>query len=253
VARRRIGRPSSPHRQRRILLLVVDLVVHVVGEASFGLAALFGGSEIRPTCIEEIDPLLDALQGLDDLPLEPDEHVDRIFVRSPADIFRVVARLGDDPAALGLRLLGQAALVDEEGSLLLGASDDALGLFFGLLDDALSLGVDPLGGSNFFRDGDTELVDEAEGGRLVDDDVACQREAPAVRDDGLEALDEEDDVDRSALRWRSTGTAVRSARLLHGVTPAEADRVAVRAGPPYSEPRSRSLWIVTLTSADAAP
>ena len=102
----------------------------------------------------------------------------------------------DDLAALVLGLLGQAALVDEERRLLLGRGDDPLGLLLGLLDDPLALGIDPLGGPDLFGHGDPELVDEVEGGHLVDDDVARQRQLLAVRDDGLEPLDEEDDVDR---------------------------------------------------------
>ena len=125
--------------------------------------------------------------------------------------------LADDPAALGLGLLGEAALVDEERGLLLGTGDDPLGLLLGLLDDPLALGVDPLRRADLLGDGDAQLVDEAEGGRLVDDDVVRQGQPPAVRDDRLEALDEEDDVDRSALRWRSTGDGGRWPGLSHGV------------------------------------
>jgi hypothetical protein len=129
----------------------------------------------------------------------------------------------DDPAALGLGLLSKAPFVDEERRLLLGAGDDPLGLFLGLLDDPLALGVDPFRGADFLRDGDAQLVDEAECCGLVDDDVVRQGEAPAVRDDRLEALDEENDVDRSALRWRSTGTAGRWPGLSHGVGLTERD------------------------------
>jgi hypothetical protein len=113
-------------------------------------------------------------------------------------------------------LLGQSALVDEERGLLLGAGDDALGLFLGLLDDPLALGVDPLCCADLFGNGDTELIDQAEGGRLIDDDVVRQGEVPTVGDDRLESLDEKDDVDRRALRWRSTGTAGRWRGLSHG-------------------------------------
>ena len=102
--------------------------------------------------------------------------------------------------ALRLGGLGQAALVDEEGGLFLGLGDDPLGLLLGLLDDPLALGVDALGGADLFGDGDPQLVDEAEGGVLVDHDVGRQRQLLAVGDQRLEALDEEDDVDRSALQ-----------------------------------------------------
>ena len=108
--------------------------------------------------------------------------------------------VGDDLATLGLGRLGQPALVDEEGGLLLGPGDDPLGLFLGLLDDPLALGVDPLGGADLLRHRDTKLVDQAERGVLVDDHVRGQRQLLAVGDERFEALDKEDDVDRSALQ-----------------------------------------------------
>jgi len=120
-------------------------------------------------------------------------------------------RVLDDPLALGFGRLGQATFVDEEGRLLLGSPDDPLCLFLRLLDDALALGIDPLGGADLFGDGDTELIDESEGGVLVDDNVRRERQLLAVGDQRLEALDEEDDVDRSSLpaRWMVPGTRGR--------------------------------------------
>ena len=91
--------------------------------------------------------------------------------------------------------------------MLLGTGDDPLRFLLGLFDDPLALGVDPLRRANLLGDGDPELVDEPEGSRLVDDDVVRQWQPPAVRDDRLEALDEEDDVDRSGLRWQSARVA----------------------------------------------
>ena len=105
----------------------------------------------------------------------------------------------DDPAALLVGGEQQPALLDQEGGLLLGAPDDPLGLLLGLLDDPLALGVDPLGGAHFLGDRDPKLVDEVERGHLVEDDVVGERQLLAVRDQGLEPFDEEDDVDGRAL------------------------------------------------------
>jgi hypothetical protein len=121
-----------------------------------------------------------------------------------ADLVRVLVGVADDPPTLLVGDVHQATLVDEERRLLLGLGDDPFGLVLGLLDDPLTFGVDALGGADLLRDGDTQLVDQAEGGVLVDNDVSRQRELLAVGDERLEALDQEDDVDRSALQrqWR---------------------------------------------------
>ena len=118
------------------------------------MAVLPVGAQVRSARVEELDPPLDALKCLDDVALEPDKHVHRIFVGPSADLFGVGLGLRDDPPALGLGLLGQAALVDQEGGLLLGAGDDALRLLLGLLDDPLAFGVDPLGGADLLGNGD---------------------------------------------------------------------------------------------------
>jgi hypothetical protein len=124
-------------------------------------------------------------------------------------------RLGDDPAALGIGDLHQPTLIDEERGLFLGLGHDALRFFLRLLDDPLALGVDALGGADLLRDGDPQLIDEPEGGVLVDDDVGRERQLLAVRDERFEALDEEDDVDGSDLLQPGlchAGTAVSAAR-----------------------------------------
>ena len=101
--------------------------------------------------------------------------------------------------------LGETALVDEECRLLLGLRDDALRFFLGLLDDPLTLGVDALGGSDLFGNGDAQLVDESERGVLIHDDVRGQGQLLAVGDEGFQPLDEENDVDRSVLLCRLEG------------------------------------------------
>jgi hypothetical protein len=171
--------------------------------------------------VEKGNALLDALEGLDDLALESHQDTDRVFVGAAPDVVRDVLGLADDPPALGLGLLGEAALVDQEGGLLLGAGDDALRLLLGLLDDALALGIDPFGGADFFRDGDAQLVDQPEGGSLVDDDVRREGQLAAIGDDRFEALDKENDVDRSALRGGRLGSAGRWPGLSHGAAATE--------------------------------
>jgi hypothetical protein len=170
--------------------------------------------ERRATLVQEPDALLDALQRPLHVAFEALEDTDRVVVGAGADAIGVGMRLFDDPLALGLGGLGQTALVDEEGCLLLGAPDDALRLLLGLLDDPLALRVDALRRADLFGDGDTELIDEPESGVLVDDNVRRERQLLAVGDQRLEALDEEDDVDVvNLLRVRLWHAPMRQPRL----------------------------------------
>ena len=131
--------------------------------------------------------------------------------------------------------------------LLLRSGDDPLGLVLCLLDDPLALGIDPLGGADLFGHGDTQLVDESEGRVLVDDDVRRQRQLLSIRDQRFEALDEEDDIDRSALqageaRWRRLAASIareRRGQRPAGVVPSlfpSAPRAAVGTIPDTSPP-----------------
>ena len=158
------------------------------------------GPQLGASLVEEGDALLDALQGPDDVPFEPDKHRHRVLVGAAPDLSCIQLRLGDDPSALVLGRLGQAALVDEEGCLLLGAGDDPVRLVLRLDDDPLTFRVDPLRGADLLRDCDAELVDEAQRVVLVQDDAVRERQLLSARDERLEPLDEEDDVDRRALQ-----------------------------------------------------
>jgi hypothetical protein len=157
-------------------------------------------TQLLPSLVEHGDALLDALEGPHDLALEPDEDRYRVFVGAAADFVRVRFGTGDDPPALFFSSLGQAALVDEECGLLLGARDDPLRLLLGLVDDPLALGVDSLRRADLFGDRDAQLVDQPERGVLVDDDIGREGQLLPVREDRLEALDKKDDVDGGALR-----------------------------------------------------
>lgn len=190
-----MGVASRAGGRRRVLRLVVPLALDL-GLLGRNLA---DPDELGATVVEQGDALLDALEGLRDVTLEALEDTDRVLVGAGPDPLGVVVGLADDAAALELGRLGQAALVDEERRLLLGARDDALRLFLGLLDDPFAFGVDPLRRADLFGDRDAQLVDEAKGRVLIDDDVGRERQLLAVRDQRFETLDEEDDVDGSAL------------------------------------------------------
>ena len=75
----------------------------------------------------------------------------------------------DDLLRADLGGAGQLALLDEERGLLLGAGEDALGLFLGTLDEPRRLLVDALGLADLLGHGDAQLVDEVERSHLVHD------------------------------------------------------------------------------------
>jgi hypothetical protein len=209
------------------------------------VAVLFAAAQVGPPRVEQLDAALDALERLDDVALQTNEHVDGVFVRTAPDLLGVRLGLADDPPALRLGLLREASFVDQERRLLLRPGDDPLGLFLRLLDDPLALGVDALRGADLLGDRDAELVDESERGRLVDDDVVGQRQPLPVRDDRLEALDEEDDVRRDALRavdragcrtrpriaYRSVAADYRTAVVARSASTAAAGTIPVTSPP----------------------
>jgi hypothetical protein len=198
-----VTRGSRAGGRRGVLRLVLPVVV--IGVAVVDGRPRWRRGQVRPALVEQGDALLDALQRLGYVALEALEDADRVFVRAGPDALGVIVRLGDDPPALELGGLGQAALVDEERRLLLGLGDDALGLFLRLLDDPLALGIDAFGRADLLGDGDAQLIDQAERGVLVDDDVGRQRQLLPVRDERLETLDEEDDVDGRGPPARASG------------------------------------------------
>lgn len=150
-----------------------------------------------------------------------------VLVGAPADVLGVGLGEGDDPAALSLGAIEEASLADEEGGLLLGSGEGPLRFLGRGLDDPLALGIDPLRGADLVGDGDAELVDEIEDGLAIDDDALRERERLSGRDDRLEALQKEDDVQRRVLRAGDGGVDYRTPGVAQ--TSPSADRIAAAA------------------------
>ena len=181
--------------------VLVGIVIHrvvrsIVLDVGYALIRRldFGRGELRPSIIEDGDPLLDSGEGLADLELKRLEQTECVIVGSGPDLLRLRPSAIDDFEALDLGTLEQTALADQEGRLLLGAADDTARLVFGLLDDPLALRVDPLGRTNFLRDRDAQLIDQVQDSVPINDRVARQRQRLATGDQRFEPLEEEDDV-----------------------------------------------------------
>ena len=94
------------------------------------------GRVVGVALVEHRDAPADALERLDALALEPDQHGGRVLVGAPPDLLRVAVALGDDLLRPDLRGTRQLPLLDQERGLLLGAGQDPLGLLLGALDEA---------------------------------------------------------------------------------------------------------------------
>jgi hypothetical protein len=173
---------------------------------------------VRVPLVEHRDAAADALEGTHALTLEPDEDGRRVLVRAPPDLVGVRVPLGHDLLAPDLRGAGQLPLLDEEGCLLLGAREDALGLLLGALHETGRLLVDALRLADLLGHRHAQLVHQVEGSHLIHDHGVGHGHATAVRDEGLEAFDEEDDVDGSGLagEWRRTARDCIPRRAIGG-------------------------------------
>src|SRR3990172_4248797 len=159
------------------------------------VVALFPGRQVarrHPPCVEHGEPALDALQRLDALALELDEHARGVLVRSSADLLFLRVRRLEQLRGAAFRLLRQAALSDQEGGLLLRSRLDALRLL-----------VDPLRLADLFGDRRAQLIEQLLGLELVDDDVVREGQLRPIGDERVEALDEEHDVDGEILLNRT--------------------------------------------------
>src|ERR1019366_6241038 len=176
---------------------------------------------------EDSDPLANAVERPVDLTLELAQDGRRVLIGALPDPLGLKVSPIQDPPALLLGRLGQAAFLDQEGGLLLCPGHDRLGFFLSLFDDPLPLRVDPLGRPDLLRDGNPELVDQPKCRVLVQDDIAGEGQLLPAGDQVLESRDEEDDVDWTGPPW--TGDGERQSRCVGRIiAPAQAPR----AGPP---------------------
>jgi hypothetical protein len=166
-----------------------------IGRASGIPVGGVAGVPGRIALIEGGEAASDALEGLDALPLELDQDARGIGVRTLADVLGLRLTRLDDLARSKLSGARQLPLLDEEGGLLLRSREDALGLLLGALDQPARLLVDALGLPDLLRYGHAQLVDEIERGHLIHDHGVGHGHAAAVGHEGLETLDQEDDVD----------------------------------------------------------
>jgi hypothetical protein len=241
------ARTGSPIRRAASVLVlgrrlvVVAIVVVAVLRIAVGprRGSVRGrlGRQLRPPVVQDPDALLDAGEGLRRLGLERLEDLEGVVVGAGANLIASGVSVVDDLPALGLGELEQSPLGDEERRLLLGPADDPARFLVRNLDDPLALGIDPFRGPNLLRDGDAELVDEVEDRVPIDDDVPCQGQGLAGRDEGLEPLEEEDDVQRRGLRGgqRDRFRGLSHGRRAHLRAPSAASRARAATGGTISD------------------
>ncbi len=147
--------------------------------------------------VQQVETVPDGLQRAVHFGLESDQHFSRVIVGAAPDLLAFGVGLSDDLVAHLLGLPGQLTFLYEVRCLLLGTGEDLLRLFAGLLEQSLDLGVDALGVPYFFGDCHTQLVDQIECIRLIDDNAAGQGKLAAAGDLLFEFLNQEDDVRRT--------------------------------------------------------
>ena len=96
---RPVGRPRSSQPPRRLAARSASSSIAVARRRP-SASALGLGRELGPALVEQRDALLDALERLDDVALEPDQDADRVLVGATADLVGVLVGVADDPPAL---------------------------------------------------------------------------------------------------------------------------------------------------------
>src|SRR6185503_13812326 len=91
------------------------------------------------TIVKQGKPALDALECLDALALEMDEHALGVLIGAAPNFVGVVIAGRDDLRRTDLGSTGQLTLLDQERGLLLRAGEDALCFLVGALGDAVAL------------------------------------------------------------------------------------------------------------------
>jgi hypothetical protein len=109
-------------------------------------------------------------------------------------------------------LTSQLPLLDQIGRLLLGSTQDLLRFLSGLFEKALDFVGDAPGRLYVLRDRDPKLIDPLKRGSLIDYHAATKRQFPAVGNERLKTLDQNDDVYRSGPPWAG-GKRCRMTRL----------------------------------------
>ena len=103
-AGRRRSRPAAPSTRPARVTAVVRRRLPASSSQRLAVGLVVGrspvGRERGAPLVEQRDPLLDALERLDDVALEADQHADRVLVGAAADLVGVAVGVGDDRAAL---------------------------------------------------------------------------------------------------------------------------------------------------------
>src|SRR2546426_6802666 len=133
-----------------------------------------------------------------EIALQPAQHVGGVFVR-PAHRF-LGLRLGalDELSRLRFGTPQQFVVLEQPRALLLRRSDDVLGFIASALDEPIAFLVDATRLPDLFGDGGAHLIDEIQGGSLLQDDLAGHRDLATVDHESFEPLEQKLDVHSNA-------------------------------------------------------
>ena len=101
-----------------------------------------------------------------------------------------------DFLAMRFRRLRDGVLFDEPSSLFFSSTDNDAGFFFGITDDAATVGDKFACFANFLGDGDSHLIDEVEQPTAINDDAVPERHFLRLVDQLFEAVDEVQEIHR---------------------------------------------------------
>src|ERR1035437_9383211 len=147
--------------------------------------------------VEQLQAALDGLESPHYLGLEAHQDLRHVVICAARNLVGFDLSLTHNLVAQLFGLTSQLPLLDQVRRLLLGSTQNLLGFLTSLFEKALNLIGDAPGRLDVLRNGHPELIDPLQRRGLIDYHAAAKGEFPAVGNERLQTLDQNDDVYRS--------------------------------------------------------